>query len=289
MINIRDLIVNQGFVKAVLGVGGSGGGSLPAGAYLSNPDIYLFSNNRNKRFMYNGEMYVGCGTSTSTGYLKKIAKWNGTGWTTIINDTGTSGIGGVAIDSVDFKIAEFNSKLHIFSDRNHVVFDGSTVTKSTQVPVSGATYPVVYHGELMVYASSSYKLYKWNASNSTWSEVASFAEKPVIAVVIDEELYLADSSSMYKYKDGALTKIGTLNRGSYIHTHTVVDGVLYYVYTGFSTATYLLKYDFATNTSVEIGKFPKVTACWFWMNTNDISFSSPLDSVVADYVVNIVE
>ena len=262
----------DGYSPVTVNVASSGGGSLPAGVYLSKSPIDPPDKNTQKRFMYNGNLYLASRTDTSAGPWMAIHRWDEStnAWVTVISTTSsTSGINNTFIDVFDFRIAEYNGLLHVFSGKDHAIFDGTTVTKSTDAPASSAC-PVIYQGKLMVQCTNNKILSEWDESSATWVTVATFSSYYNYPIVVNGELYLYKSYKLYKYKDGELSKVGPVSEAP--EKSVVVNGKLYTFKTGLVYCTPILEYDFVTNTEKEVGRIPSFSGVYLSQGTNDISF-----------------
>lgn len=262
----------DGLGKVTVEVAGSGGGSLPAGVYLSKSPIDPPNKYTQKRFMYNGNLYLAGRTDTSAGPWMAIHRWDDStnAWVTVISTTSsTSGINNTSIDVFDFRTAEYNGLLHVFSGKYHAIFDGTTVTKSTDAPASSA-WPVIYQGKLMVQCTNNKILSEWDESSATWVTVATFSSYYNYPIVVNGELYLYSLYKLYKYKDGELSEAGSVSKIP--QKSVVVNGKLYTFGTGPSCYTPILEYDFVTNTEKEVGRIPAFSEVYLSEGTNDISF-----------------
>lgn len=278
------------------GGGGSGGGTLPAGIYLSgSPYGVNPTSNRHKWFNYNGETYAGANSTLGAGVLMYMYKWNGSKWEIVLSTTALNGLGDANIDCQSFKVVEYDGKAHFIDNKYHAVFDGTTFVASTSVP-SGSAYPAVYEGKLYAYSNNDYTLYQWDDITSTWSTVVTFSEEPTKAFSFNGELYfyVYSDDGLYRYDNGTLTRIGTI-------THSVgnflrVNDSLYLTEPRTNTYDYLYRFDFEAGEDVYIGRIPTLYGTAFSENTNDISFVGTTAKVTSTssgafqfYVANIVE
>lgn len=276
--------------------GGSGGGALPAGIYLSAPPERVPNTYRGKRFWLNGELYATSVDVAGEGYLSRIYKWNGSSWTLLLSKTGSYGISDTLIDSVGWLGFEYNGKFHFFDARHHAVFDGTTFTVLNVFKLG--TYnrtnddAFIWQGKLYAYDSDNYILGEWDESSDTWTTVTTFttSPKPSGAVVVNNELYFIYSKKLYKYTDGALTEIGTL-----VDSPTLLwamNGNLYYT-KKFSTYVAWYKYNIATNESVKLGESSSFNLMYCQFNENELSFcgitASGNNNCAPHFIVNIIE
>lgn len=273
----------DGLGKITVEVAGSGGGSLPAGVYLANSTIEPPDSNRQKRFMYKGDVYTASRKDVNDGFWQYIHKWNKAtkAWEIVISDTSSSyGINNTYIDVDDFKTAEYNGVLHVFSGKYHAIFNGTTVVASTVAPTSTA-YPVVYQNKLMIQCSNNKILHEWDATSATWVEVATFSGYYNYPVVVNGELYLYMSYALYKYENGSLTKVGTVSTSP--TTAVVVNGKMYSI-NGWGTFSKVFMYDFETHTEIEIGRIPNFAQMFMSQGMDEISFvASTTDSTKSSY------
>ena len=276
------------------GGGGSGGGTLPAGMYLSASDIPNPSNYRHKRFMFNGELYASCYPGTGSGYLRTIYKWNGTAWKTLLTTSSTTtDIAGGGMDSVGWVCAECNGKLHLLDGNVHHVFDGTTLTNTTELPSGESVSICVCEGKL--YASSQdYEagaLYEWDDDNSTWITLATFSTPSLIGRVCSYggQLYFILNANVYKYVDGTLTTWGTapVSTNNYFY----VDNTLYcYKVNSYYTVWY--KVNLETMEYTELGTTPSFANIYPTLNADKLSFAGctyTTNSKFPFFVANIVE
>lgn len=275
----------DGLGSVIVDVKGSGGGSLPAGVYLSKSPIDPPNTNRQKRFWYNGELYVATGSVKGDGYATNIYKWNGSSWVTILTATGNYGVGNAYIDVDDFKIVEYNGKLHFFSGKRHAIFDGTTLASSTALTYEA--YPFVYQNKLMVseIGTKTNILYEWNESSSTWvvvKELSKYSSHQPF--VINDELYLLNTQTIYKYENGNTSEIIKLSK--YPNNRIVINGCYYYMNKKTHYIT-LYKIDFETNTEKEVGKIPSFEQMFLTQGANELSFTGvTVSSSNSNYAYN---
>lgn len=260
----------DGLGKVTVDVAGSGGGGLPAGVYLTNSPIDAPNTYRQKRFMYKGVLYVACSNGVGDGYIYSIHKWDGSAWSAVVTSTGSYGVADARLDVDDFRIAEYNGKLHIFSGKYHAIFDGTNVTASTALPTSDAC-PVVYQDKLWVRCTNNKVLYEWDKTNSAWNTVATFDKYYDYPVVVNGDLYFSTYPyKLYKYEGGSLVELGATSNNTM--RCVVLNGNLYYFASFSSYCRKVMKFDFSTNTETEVGRIPYFSEVFWSQGTNDMSF-----------------
>lgn len=293
---IPENIANGVNIAGVIGTysgGGSGGGTLPAGLYLSaspikNPTPYI-----HRRFMFNGELYATSANMAGSGYMNVVYKWDGNAWTTILTNTSTTaGVNNVKLDGTDWFAAEYNGEMHFFDNvtsTRHYVFDGEQFAESTELPYSYyRCTPVIYQNKMIMYSYSSGTLYEWDGS--TWNAMAKISSNSYtdyFPFVVAGELYLSSSTTVYRYDDGVLTSIGTLPKSG--SDWMVLNGKAYYADASNGN---LYEYDPITNTTTTIN-MSMMSGARFSVNTGDLSAciytSTSSNDRCPFFVFNIVE
>lgn len=271
-------------IAAIESGGSGGGGSLPAGIYLSSSDVFLKPNNyTQKRFMYNGELYAATGNLQAAGYLYYIYKWNGSAWEQIVSVTDCT------MDSAAWYGVEYNGNFHMIDNKQHYVFDGATLTASTSC--TGAySKPFVWQGKLCVY-DESYKAYEWDDDASTWTQFATLSYRAVYPLVYNDELYFTASSRVSKYENGSLTQVATPPKSTN-SPYRVVNGEVYACY-DHSYYTIWYRLNMETMEYTEIGKHQRFRVMRMTENADELSFVgttyvSP-NNYFPFFVINIVE
>ncbi len=267
-----------------------GGGTLPSGLYLSAHPIKQPTSYAHRIFMLQGERYATWYNAAGSGNLNRVAKWNGSSWDTIWT---TSLSGSLFLDGRDWTGIEYNGKMH-FTDNSentsHVVFDGSSFTASTSLPAnSTGNCFAVYQNKLVVYTIGDGSLYEWDEDNNAWVVMATIASNTYTSYypfVVDDQLYLSKSTTVYHYNEGVLEEVGTLPwmadewvvADSKAYFENIRNGKFY-------------GYDVSTNIS-QTWSVPKMNASHFSVGTNDISFcavTGSSNSTCPFFAVNIVE
>lgn len=242
--DIISFVLGYNKGKATGGSSGGGGGSLPAGVYFSPSPIKAPTNYRHKRFMFNGELYAGCGSVAGAGYMNTIKKWDGSAWADVISvDSSTH-----QLDSSDFKVAELNGKAHIFSGQEHSIFDGTSITKAAGFSGLGTTYPAIWQGVLYIIRSEHGEFYQWDEESESWVEILSTSNADELFVV-NNQLFAKGYDSgnrMYQYENGEFVQksTGTISSGNTLF----LKGNKRYAY----WSGVLFCYDFDTNTETRM-------------------------------------
>lgn len=275
---------------AAINGGSSGGGTLPAGIYLSAPSERVPNTYRGKRFWFNGELYATSTNVAGAGYLTRIYKWNGSSWILLLSATGSYGISDAKIDSASWKGLEYNGKFHFFDARHHAVFDGTTLTVMNDLPNDNSNINI-YQNKLISFSYDAFALYEWNESDDTWTTIATFSEHPSKCAVVSNELYFQESNKLYKYIDGALMEIGTLLKTS-MSEFFAMNGNLYYMYRQ-STRTEWYKHNIATNESAKLGESSGFALIYCQFDENELSFcgitANGNNNCAPHFIVNIIE
>lgn len=261
-------------IASITGGGGGGGGTLPAGIYLSgSPFGGLPTIKRHKWFKYNGETYAAAGAGAGDGYLCYIYKWNGSAWTTVLSGTGSTGLSDAGIDCDDFHVVECNGVAHFLSGKKHAIFNGTSFTASTDLP-KNCTQATLYQGKVLVHNYDVYITYEWDEATASWLTFANLSSSgsPDYMIAVGNDLYYRKSTVLYKYNEGALEQVGTLDSSvKYVLEWFVVDGKLYLL-SSTSGLTKLFRYDFTTGENVLVGIVPLLYSNFWSENTNDLSF-----------------
>lgn len=278
--------------KAAGGSGGSGGGTLPAGVYLTSSPWPQPTNYRYKIYKLNGKIYAGSGNTTSAGYLNYWHEYNEetNTWTELFAATSSNGIADSYLDSYNTVGVEYNGKLHIFSNKRHAVFDGTTFVASTTLPAD-MPKPVVHQGKLWVISDDNKKIYEWDETTATWTEKGAFSFYPDNAFVVNDNLYVTNSTNVYRYNDdGTVSKVMTLSES--LNKFFVIDNKVF-AFRSFNQTPKLYKIDVSAGTETAIGRLPSFLTYGISINTNDISFTgltySTTSGRVPFFKVNIVE
>lgn len=268
----------DGLGKVTVAVEGSGGSGV-SGVSLSLSAIASPTKNCYIRFMYNGVLYAAAGGSASwSGYIKYIYKWDGEAWTEIVADTSTSGILGAEAQLSRPYFIEFDGNLHIVAANKHIVFDGETVSLSTQLPESGAHIAFVYRNKLMAWREDSRDVYEWNDAESAWELFGTFGSSYWYPFVANGELYCIDKNSnpntVLKYTNGSFESIGFISKSS--NKNVVINENLYQISNSANTKLEVLKYNPASNEEEKLGEIPYfyLSAIKIEQGTNKLAFTT---------------
>jgi hypothetical protein len=277
MINIKELFKYRRIVEQLpggSGGSGGGGGSLPAGVYLSASFANQHVNYPNRRFVLNGELYATNSGYLSGGYLSYIYKWDGSKWATLLSSSSsTGGVNGTKIDSVDYCVVEFNGKMHFLNSNHHATFDGKSFVNLNDLPyyTSGSMCCCVYNNKLIAYMYDSGKLFEWNESGDTWTEIATLASNTYTyynIFVVNDVLYIESSKKIYSFNNGVLEQYGTTNNST---TNGVVRNNKVYSINIQTYHSELHEYDPITNTSKTF-TLPSFRYVYFTYGGDEFSF-----------------
>ncbi len=268
--------------------GGSGGGSLPAGVYLSSP-YPSASGYPHKMFMLNGTLYATCANYNTGGYIMNISKWNGSAWETVLSSS-SGGIAGNTMDSATWKGAELNGKLHMIDGTKHFVFDGATLVASTNA-FNSENSVCVCQGKLYLYDDTynAQSLYEWDDANSAWNTITPISVGAGEMLAFGDQLYFVKGSTVRKYVDGTLIEWGTAVV-SYAKYVTVGDEL----YCSYSKSQYTTWYkvNLETMEYIEVGKHSQFYNIYPTVNADNLSFNGCTYSTNGKFpffAVNIVE
>lgn len=188
-----------------------GGGSLPAGIYMTP---YIAGTNTqypNRIFTLNGEIYTAGTVYYHSGDINFILKWNGSGWNTVAGST-ASGASTLIGKTYNCDSIEFNGKRHFYSYGYHYAFDGSSVIQYANInsrPSDFGSYYAVFKNEL--YIATEGKIYKWNEADDTLTALytydsSSYPSGYRVMFATTEHLYMV-SSGLNIYENGTFTNI----------------------------------------------------------------------------------
>lgn len=231
--------------------GGGGDGSLPAGIYWSGSEYKLPNHYTQSWFMYNGELHALTNTMVNASSEWKIYKMTDGAWGEVAS--GTSGI-----SNKSPKYFEINGKFYMFDGRNLRIFDGTSITALTGVPVGTyGSVAFIQGGKLKSYSYSNGTVYVYDETTDTWTEEATIGSKNNYYYFcnVGEDVYCSKSKELFKYENGAITKIATLSRSA--EKFFVYKSCLYYSYNESTTLpNEFWKYDPATGTDTLVGSVP---------------------------------
>lgn len=283
------------FPEKIAAIEASGGGSLPAGAYLSASSVRPHITYPYKRFVLNGVLYATASNNGADWAISNIYKWNGSTWSTVLTSNSTTGINGTTISNRSYNIAEFNGKIHFVDKYKHATFNGSSLVLLNDLPYSTyGTCLCVYQNKLVCYMYGSGKLYEWVESGDTWKEIATIGSQNqyLYIAAINDVMYVFDSSKAYRFENGVLVQCGTTKQG--YATMVARNNKVY----SLNMQTYycrLFEYDPVTNTE-KFWELPPIAASAFTYGGDEFSFmgagtlpNSNVTQRFPCYVVNIVE
>lgn len=245
--------------------GGTGGGSLPAGIYMTP---YITGTNTqypNRIFTLNGEIYTAGTVYYHDGNINFILKWNGSGWSTVAGSTasGASIIIGnnYACDSI-----EFNGKRHFYTYGRHYGFDGSSVIQYADVnsSINFSSYYAVFNNEL--YISNAGKLYRWNEADDTLTTLLTYDSssypKSYQIFATTKHLYVV-WSALYIYENGALNEVAA-TPNKFNATYKVIGNDVYYI-----NGNIVYKYNLDTFEGKEMGSIQGLYQEVKWIGNDD--------------------
>ena len=186
----------DGLGKVTVEVDGSGGGSLPAGGYFEQISPAVPLGSASQHFLLNGELYYAGGSSGLYSFYKFV---NGAYETILTDQQMYSGINNVI---------EYKGRVHFFHNAYHYTFDGTAVTKETNLPRE-LSKPIVVNGKLYAYSNSGYCVY--DDASGTWIETGMLDDYNYGLYEVNGELYTFNFSDLYKVDltSGVATKIKT--------------------------------------------------------------------------------
>ena len=197
----------DGYSPVTVEVAGSGGGSLPAGAYWESLDIPYPSLNLQSWFSFQGELYAFIGSYTTNCDITSISKYSNGTWSSVV-----SGINITFANPDNVPFVEYNGKIHLYGSdsKSHYVFDGSTITRMNEIPdrlVDNSMF--VQDGLLKAYSYANGKAYFWDESTDTWTEEATPGSNDAYYEFfnISGVIYVYGSNKFYTYSDGVLSEI----------------------------------------------------------------------------------
>lgn len=249
--NIAEGVNIAGIIGA-LASGGGGGGSLPAGVYLSALGIYRPNNYYQVLFKLNGATYALTIPYSGAGGDIQILRYDDTAWTTVVSKTNLGSAAKTAAPPV-----VLDDGAHIITGTNHWIFNGETLTKMAAAPSfdSYGNYWFPYNGQLAGWLYSDGYIYIWDKSSDTWKkDVSVGAAKQYYFPHCDgDNVYFVNSQNLYKLENGVLTKLTTLPERP-DNTCCAYNGAFYYTKKhSAARGTAFYKYDPATNEHTDFG------------------------------------
>ena len=241
----------DGLGKVTVEVAGSGGGSLPAGLYWEHANTKRLSKFTQRQFTFNGDIYLFSVPYTGSGSDIIAYKLTDGDWINVVPQTRlyTSMIGG--------KMTEYDGKLHLFTNKIHYVFDGTSFTRLNDLPENVVSC-VVFNGQLLTHSNDNEKIYVWDKSADAWNlyaETGTGRYRSHYMFVYNGELYSYLSKNFYKLTDGKWVHNNVTTEKSYTFLYAF-NGVCYLYHNGANNALQIAKYDPSTNLVSEIGKMP---------------------------------
>lgn len=223
-----------------------------------------------KWVVWNGDIYVFASTTQSGSNDLNVYKYSGGAWTTIIS-AGMIATSGWAFGyGSSLTYIPWSDGIHLFDEysRNHAVFNGTTFTVKADLPATSDSNAFVHEGKFKYQSNQDTNVYVWDESNDTWTAEASIGSKYSIYnfLTVGDVAYAVNGTTVYKYESGALTEIGSLSNSVSDYMMAVIGSNLYYYYnrnanssTTVTRWTTWYKYDFVTNTEIELGCSPYIT------------------------------
>ena len=246
----------------IAGGDSSGGGTIPAGLYLSRLNIGVHKSNYYQQWFYYQGYYWFVGLeSTGPGNQYYFWKYIDGVWTNILGPV-TISIG----SPTTCRIVEYQGKMHFLggTTKLHYVFDGTTVTTLNQTTSDVYSKGVVVCNDELYYLAdgSPYGIYKWDPTSDSWSTVLGFSGySSRMLMSANGKLYYTEYQDLYLVENGAATKIATLSNNFYIGANVgpwSVGDCIYFISTDhWKEVCKLSKYDTEKNTETVVGFMPK--------------------------------
>ena len=213
--NISSFLIGYQTGNNAGGGSSGGGGSLPAGMYFSRLDVPVANNYHKKWVELAGVLYEFSLTGTGNGSKCSVSKFVDGVWQEVIaSATLTFG------NPSQPRMVELDGKIHILGGDtiSHYIFDGVTVTASTDCPGSVPTRAVaVCNEELFVCISASPRsIQKWNPSSNSWEAVTTFsvyASRNLVSA--NNKLYYTEGQNLFLWENGTATQVATLSSNFY--------------------------------------------------------------------------
>ncbi len=191
--------------------GGSGGGSLPAGIYLKPTGIKPVNKYSQIWFYLSGTLYAMTLPFAGSGKDYTVYRYDNGTWTEVVAQF-------TLYSSTDNHICVFNNKLYLFlyNTTRYMVWDGvaASFTEYNSLPnkISGSSW-FVQNGKLKIYSYYDGKIYVLNEAENTWTEEATVGSTYdyYYFANIGNDVYAVKNSVIYKYENGTMTQIATLN------------------------------------------------------------------------------
>lgn len=276
-------------MAALIGAGGSGGGSLPAGVYLEHINVKAPNKYYQWWFELNGDLYCIHIPYAGNGTAKAALKYVDGAWIEVVASTSLS-------TSVKPEFVH-NGKLHICGEENvvHWTFDGSAFTRMSDIPNKIASNGMAaFNGTIYAYSCYDGGLYVWDEATDTWTLEATIGGKYAYyyPFVLNDELWFVKNEKVYKYSAGVLEEKATLDYAA--NNFFVKQECFYYI----NNNTFkLFKYDPITNMNSVAGDFPKNYLagypCHFWTFGDNVRVTmnetSDAGNEILNFNVHIVE
>lgn len=254
----------DGLRAVTVDVAGSGGGSLPAGCYWSQ-DSTPPLNYPNSHFVFNGELYLWAAKAESTSKTR-IYKVTDSTYTQICEFDSV-------ISQANMYSVQLGGKLHAFDSyyRYHYVFDGTSVTRKTDLPVACYGGSAHVMGELLyIKGENVINWYVWDESADSWTATTAISgltayQNPKFNFYHNNVLYLIVSTTLYQVVNGVATSVGTL--AAYSNMYAYNNGFFYYIDSGFK----VYKMELESKTSTQIGLAPVMgSSCRLYSYNNHV-------------------
>lgn len=244
----------DGYSPVTVNVASSGGGGgFPAGMYWSYGEYPLPNNYEQMWFMYNGELHACTNTQSTTSSNWNVYKLVDGAWSLI-----ASGGGSPWTLPAQKSAYELNGKIHMLGRSSyHFIFDGTSITANAKLPnqVYSDRFVFIQGGKLKAYTHSDGSVYVYDEGTNTWTAEAKISNNTsdyYYFATIGEDVYCYLGNELFKYENGAITKIATLSQTP--ANHFVYKSCIYYSKnnSAFASAD-LYKYDPATGTETFVG------------------------------------
>ena len=289
-------------ISAIETGGSGGGGSLTPGVYLSTLDITKGYQYVHQMFVLNGVRYATTWsgtTATNSAGCGKIIKYNNGVWETVLDSGSTTSNlfnSTSSIQATGNYGVIYHDKVHLFYNRSHGTFDGTSVATLNNFE-NTSLEPFVYNDKLLAYSYPTGSIHEWNESSDTWSvykKISNSTSDFYYPIVINNTLYFTKSKNVYRYTDDGLVQVDTTLPYAPGTWKFKKNNSMYWIRKGY-TQSYVYKYDFTTNVGTTVGMVPNSARIDYTIteNMDEISFvmysNTSANNCYPEYLMHIVE